>query len=272
MESPKYKSFQPPKSSNWNNQDGAIEMREVSKCFYIYEHRTWSLRELFVRTLSRRIIQVRQSRFFLHDMSLKIGPGETWALIGPNGAGKSTLLRLMAGIYWPTSGAVITKGRLAALIDLTAGFHPELTGQENVYLYGAILGHSKNELSLRYGEIVQFAGIEEFMNTPVKYYSSGMRMRLGFSVATAVEPDILLLDEILAIGDAEFRDRCLERLRAFQDSGCTLVIATHDLETAGAFATQAIWLDHGRERMQGVAEEVITAYKASFETPGEMGK
>jgi ABC-type polysaccharide/polyol phosphate transport system ATPase subunit len=265
MEPQKPELGRPSTLSFWNGQDAAIEMRGVTKRFYIYEHRVSSLRESFIRVLSRRSADINQSHFSLDDVSLSIGSGETWALVGPNGSGKSTLLRLMAGIYWPTRGAVITKGRLAALIDLTAGFHPELTGQENVYLYGAVLGLSKHELSRRYGEMVEFAGIEEFMNTPVKYYSSGMRMRLGFSVATAVEPDILLLDEVFAIGDAEFRERCIGRLRAFQDSGCTLVIATHDLQAAGEFATQAVWLDHGRVRMQGQAQGVITAYSTSFQ-------
>jgi ABC-type polysaccharide/polyol phosphate transport system ATPase subunit len=247
-----------------NGKDGSIEVHDVTKRFYFYERQIWSLRELFIRVFSGHILNVKQSQFFVQNVSMSIGSGDTWALIGPNGAGKSTLLRLMAGIYWPTSGVAITRGRLAALIDLTAGFHPELTGREPVYLYGSILGFSKDELSRRYSEIVEFAGIEEFMDTPVKYYSSGMRMRLGFSVATAVEPDILLLDEVLAIGDAEFRDRCLERIRDFQNMGCTVVIATHDLETAGAFATHAMWLDRGRVRFQGIADEVIAAYKASL--------
>lgn len=261
---PKYKAPQHSKSSDWEVQDTAIQVCKVSKSFYIYEHRTWSLRELFVQALSQGAVDFGQSHFFLHDVSLTIRPGETWALVGPNGSGKSTLLRLIAGIYWPTKGFVATRGRLAALVDLTAGLHPELSGRENVYLYGAILGLSKNELSRRYMEIVEFAGIEEFMSTPVKYYSSGMRVRLGFSVATAVEPDVLLLDEVLAVGDAEFRDRCLKRIRAFQNKGCTLVIATHDLEAARDFATQAIWLDQGRVRLQGASDRVIAAYGASI--------
>lgn len=263
MDSPKYNPVHSSKPSPWNGQDVTIEMREVTKRFYIYEHQVDSLRESFIRVLSSRMKDIDQSHFSLDNISLSIRSGETWALIGPNGAGKSTLLRIMAGIYWPTSGVVITRGRLAALIELTAGFHPELTGRENVYLYGAILGFSNNELSRRYGEIVQFAGIEEFMSTPVKYYSSGMRMRLGFAVSTAVEPDILLLDEVFAVGDAEFRERCLERIQSFQNSGCTLVIATHELDTALTFATRAAWIDRGCIRLQGSAEEVVAAYVGS---------
>jgi ABC-type polysaccharide/polyol phosphate transport system ATPase subunit len=241
----------------------SIELVDVSKRFHFYEHRTWSLRELFVRTISGRYHPREDSHFSIQNISLSIAQGETWALIGPNGAGKSTLLRLMAGIYWPTSGTVRTQGRLAALVELAAGFHPELTGSENVYLYGALLGLNKEELTKRYCEISAFAGIQEFMDTPVKYYSSGMRIRLGFSVATSLEPDILLLDEILAVGDVAFQEKCMERLRAFQNAGCTLIVATHDLETARTFSAKALWVDQGRICLQGSAEQVVREYELS---------
>jgi ABC-type polysaccharide/polyol phosphate transport system ATPase subunit len=257
-------SVETSQSSDWITNDIAIEVRDVTKRFYIYENRASSLRERFVKTLTPNSQNTELTYFSIQNISLSIGSGETWALVGPNGAGKSTLLRLMAGIYWPTSGIVTTHGRLASLIDLNAGFHPELTGAENIYLYGSILGFSKKELSRRYRAIVEFAGIEDFMLTPVKYYSTGMQMRLGFAVATAIEPNILLLDEILAVGDAEFRERCLDRIRAFQNIGCTLAIATHDLEKATEFATHAVWIDQGRIQRQGLAEEVISAYTASF--------
>lgn len=247
------------------SRDAILEVRQVCKRFHIYENQASSIREVFIRTLSRRKTDVKKPEFFLQKVSISIAAGETWALIGPNGAGKSTLLRLMAGIYWPTDGEVIASGRLAALIELAAGFHPELTGMDNVYLYGSILGLTRSEISEIYGEIVEFAGIEDFMDTPVKYYSSGMRMRLGFAVATAVKPEILLLDEILAIGDAEFHHRCLERIRSFQSSGCTIVIATHDLERAEDFVTHAAWLDRGQIQKQGLAKDVISAYRASFQ-------
>lgn len=254
----------PSKLPRWNGQDPAVEVCKATKSFYIYEHRVWSLREFFIRLVGRRLVNEKQSRFSLRDISLTMGQGETWALIGPNGSGKSTLLRLMAGIYWPTDGTVITRGRLAALIELSAGFHPELTGRENVYLYGSILGINRDELSGHYEKIVEFAGIRDFMDTPIKYYSSGMIMRLGFSTATVVQPDILLLDEVFAVGDAEFSDRCYERIRSFQKSSCTLVLATHDLDTAEIYANRALWLDHGIVRMQGEAKEVVAAYRASF--------
>jgi lipopolysaccharide transport system ATP-binding protein len=263
VDSPQYASRL--QRSDLDRRNIAIEVRNVSKRFYIYEHRSSSLRERFVRTLTETGSSIeKQTYFSLQDVSLSIEAGETWTLIGANGAGKSTLLRMIAGIYWPTSGVVITRGRVAALIELSAGFHHELTGAENIYLYGSILGFSKNEISRRYEEIVEFAGIGEFITTPVKYYSTGMEMRLAFAVATAVEPDILLLDEIFAVGDAEFRERCIDRIRVFQIRGCTLVLATHDLELAEAFATKALWLDHGRMRMRDEAGRVIGAYRASF--------
>ena len=152
-------------------------------------------------------------------------------------------------------------------MELGAGFHSELTGRENVQLYWAILGLARAELSQCYSVIVEFAGIEDFMNTPVKYYSKGMRVRLAFAVATAVRPDVLLLDEILAVGDAEFKARSLERLKAFQASGCTLVFAAHALGVAAELATQAIWLDRGRVRAQGAAKDVIAAYEGTLQTP-----
>jgi ABC-type polysaccharide/polyol phosphate transport system ATPase subunit len=254
----------PSKLPRWNGQDPAVEVCNVTKSFYIYEHRVWSLRELFIRLVGRRLVNERKSRFSLRDISLTIGQGETLALIGSNGVGKSTLLRLIAGIYWPTSGVVITRGHLAALIELTAGFHLELTGSENIHLYGSILGLNKNELSRRYPEIVDFAGIPDFMSTPVKYYSSGMLMRLAFSVATLVQPEILLLDEVFAVGDTEFRERCLDRLQLFQNSGCTIILATHDLEMAQTFATQAVWLEKGHVHQQGAPYDIIEAYRASF--------
>jgi len=245
-------------------QQVAIDMYNVDKEFYFYKRPYRSLRGLFIQFFKRSSQELILANFALHEISLSIGASETWALIGPNGAGKSTLLRIMAGIYWPNKGQVITRGRLAALIELGAGFHPDLTGRENIFLYGNILGLRNNELKELYENIVEFSGIKKFIDTPVKYYSSGMSARLGFSVATAVKPDILLLDEILAIGDIDFYDRCLERIQNFQSSGCTIVIATHDLKLAETFATRSVWIDNGRIRLKGKVTEVIRAYRESF--------
>jgi ABC-type polysaccharide/polyol phosphate transport system ATPase subunit len=248
--------------------EAVIELRGVTKRFPLHEGRAGSLRQLFVRSLGRRHPSATRQRFSLSDITLRIRAGESWALLGRNGAGKSTLLRLVAGIHWPTEGTVVTRGRVAALIELSAGFHPELSGQENVHLYGAMLGLTRAEIARRYDEIVEFAAIGDVLDLPVKYYSSGMRMRLGFAVATAVEPDVILLDEILAVGDAAFRERCLERLRRFEASGCTRVLATHDLGAAEELASRAAWLEEGRLRMQGEAKRVVEAYRASFEEAG----
>jgi ABC-type polysaccharide/polyol phosphate transport system ATPase subunit len=260
------KNSEPISTQNFRNS--AIEMRGVKKQFHIYQGHNLSMRELFIQKFSRAKQDSNPSEFSLQNISLSIGFGETWALIGQNGAGKSTLLRLMSGIYWPNEGQIILRGRVAALIGLGAGLHPDLTGNENIFLYGNILGFNNEELKGLYDNIVQFAGIQEFMSTPVKYYSSGMRMRLAFAVATAVEPDILLLDEILAVGDASFRDQCLQRIRGFQDSGCTIVIATHDLQMAEAFASNSIWIDRGRIRARGKVTDVINDYRESFH-PGD---
>lgn len=245
-------------------QQFAIEISNVDKQFHIYKRQYRSVRGLFIKAFKRSSQELISADFALHEISLSISVGETWALIGPNGAGKSTLLRIMAGIYWPNKGQVFTRGRLAALIELGAGFHPDLTGRENIFLYGNILGLRNNELKELYDNIVEFAGIKKFIDTPVKYYSSGMSARLGFSIATAVKPDILLLDEILAVGDIDFYDRCHERIQNFQNSGCTIVIATHDLELAETFATLSVWIDNGRIRKQGTVAEVVCAYRESF--------
>lgn len=253
-----------------------IRLGHAGKRFYINKQRATSFRETFVKKLSGSShnplpasSMKKASRFSLFDISLTIRAGETWALVGGNGAGKSTLLRLMAGIYWPTSGTVMTCGRLAALIELTAGFQPELTGSENVLLYGSILGLKRRELIGLYSEIIHFSGLEDSMDVPIKYYSTGMRMRLGFAVATAVRPDILLLDEVLAVGDALFKKQCMERIKNFQFSGCSMVIASHDLTVASTLATHAIWLEKGKMRAQGLAGDVVPAYEASFRKTGK---
>ena len=250
--------------SHENFRNHAIEMRGVKKQFHFYHDHNFSMRELFIQKLSRAKKNTKLTEFSLQNICISIGFGETWALIGQNGSGKSTLLRLMAGIYWPNEGQIIIRGRMAALIGLGAGLHPDLTGNENIFLYGNILGYKNEELKGLHEDIVQFSDIQEFMNTPVKYYSSGMRMRLAFSVATAVKPDILLLDEILAVGDATFRERCLDRIRGFQESGCTIVIATHDLQMVETFASNSVWIDRGRIRSQGKATEVVKDYTQFF--------
>jgi ABC-type polysaccharide/polyol phosphate transport system ATPase subunit len=239
----------------------AIVCRAVDKTFYYYEHRTTSLRELFRRHLTRRPIHIRTPSFAISGVSFEIARGESVALLGPNGSGKSTMLRLLAGIYRPNAGEIETLGRIGTVIELGAGFHPELTGAENVHLYAALLGLGRREIDRHFPGIVDFAGVGDFISMPVKYYSSGMQARLAFSVAAAVEPDILLLDEVMAVGDLEFRERCMERLRRFRARGGTLVLVSHDLEGLSNLCDRAIWMDGGQVRMDGETAAVIAAYQ-----------
>lgn len=197
----------------------------------------------------------------LDGIDLAIEPGEAVALIGPNGSGKSTLLKLAGGILQPTEGSVDVGGRVTALIELGAGFHPEITGLENVLINGMLLGLSRPEVEARLPEILDFAGIGDFIHQPVKTYSSGMYVRLGFAVAVAVEPDVLLIDEVLSVGDAAFTRRCLDRLARMRQAGVTMVLVSHDLDLVEAFADRAVYLRAGRVRAEGTVESVVARYR-----------
>jgi ABC-type polysaccharide/polyol phosphate transport system ATPase subunit len=236
--------------------------RGVTKRFYHYDHRTTSLRERFIRTVLRRPIHVRHARFSLEDFNLEVAAGESIALVGANGSGKSTALRLIAGIYPPSEGIVETRGRIAAIIELGVGFNPELTGAENVEIYAAVMGLSRREVASRFDEIVAFADLGDFIREPVKYYSSGMQARLAFAVVVCIEPDILLVDEVLAVGDEEFRQRCELRLARFRENGGTMIVVTHDLDSVSRLCSRALWLDEGRIRAEGPAAGVVEAYRA----------
>ena len=242
--------------------EAAVELRGVSKRFYYYEHRTKTLREWFIRRILRRPLNVGRAEFTLRNFDLRVERGEAVALIGSNGSGKSTALRLIAGIYGPSSGAIRTLGRLTAVIELGAGFHPELTGADNVALYAAVLGLGRKELAGRYDEIVDFAETRDFMDTPLKYYSSGMEARLAFSIAVCLEPDVLLLDEVLAVGDEKFRARCFHRLRAYHERGGTLILVSHELDQVRELCSRAVWLDRGVMVMDGGVDNVLAAYRA----------
>ncbi|HEX5042465.1 MAG TPA: ABC transporter ATP-binding protein [Candidatus Polarisedimenticolaceae bacterium] len=234
----------------------------MAKRFYRYEHRTTSLREFFIRTVLRRPLAMRRACFSLEGISLDIRRGESVAFIGRNGSGKSTALRLIAGIYAPSAGELRVTGRIASVIELGAGFNPELTGRENVELYGAVMGLKRREVAVHFDAIVDFADLGDFVDEPVKYYSSGMQARLAFAVTVAVEPDILLLDEVLAVGDAVFRERCLARLERFRARGGTLVVVSHDLQQVRRLCDRAVWLEKGRVRQEGPAAMVTLAYEA----------
>jgi len=207
-------------------------------------------------------------RFFaLKNVSLRIGAGESVAFVGPNGAGKSTLLGLIAQLAEPDEGAVQVNGRVAALLELGSGFHPDLTGRENIHLNASLLGLSRKEVARALEQIVDFSGVRDFIDQPIRTYSTGMVMRLAFSVAVNVDPDILITDEVLAVGDQEFQDKCYRKMAEFQRAGKTLLCVSHAASTVVQMCRRAVWLDHGRIVLDGKAEEVVEAYKGHSKTP-----
>jgi ABC-type polysaccharide/polyol phosphate transport system ATPase subunit len=228
----------------------------VTKRFRLYDERNQSLKAAVMR--GRR---ARYEEFLaLDDISLTVPQGATIGLIGENGSGKSTLLKCMARILRPDAGTISVDGKVSALLELGAGFHPELSGRENVYLNGAILGLSSKELDSRFDSIVEFAGLSRFIDSPVKNYSSGMYVRLGFSVAINVSPDILLVDEVLAVGDEQFQTKCAEKFAELREDGKTIVLVSHALGTVRTMCEQAVWLEHGKVRAIGTAGEVVDNY------------
>ena len=238
----------------------AIRLDTVSKRYTLRHDRPRSFQELFLNVLRGKRSPSREKFWVLRDVSFEIAQGEMVGIIGDNGAGKSTLLKLMARIIEPTSGQIQTHGRLGALLEIGAGFHPELTGRENVYLNGAFLGLSRSQMRRLFDEIVAFSEMERFIDVQVKHYSSGMYMRLGFSVAIHLEPQILLVDEVLAVGDQAFRLRCLDRISEMKRQGVTILLVTHDLRSVRAMCDRAIWLDLGQVQAAGTVEQVIEEY------------
>lgn len=238
----------------------AIEVADVAKRFRLVHERNSTLKATIFSGFKRT---VHEEFWALKGVSFDVPEGKTYGLIGHNGSGKSTLLKCMARIYQPNRGAITTRGKLSALLELGAGFHPELSGRENVYLNGSILGMSKRDIDKRFDSIVEFAGLEQFIDTPVKNYSSGMFVRLGFSVAITVEPDILLVDEVLAVGDESFQQRCMEKFADLRASGRTVVIVSHSLDSVRSMCDSAAWLDHGMLQKEGDAHEVVSAYLES---------
>ncbi|HXG57543.1 MAG TPA: ABC transporter ATP-binding protein, partial [Thermoanaerobaculia bacterium] len=216
-----------------------------------------------LRSLVRPQAAGREMDFWaLRDVSLSIGEAEVVGLIGRNGAGKSTLLKILSQITEPTEGEVHLYGRVASLLEVGIGFHPELTGRENIFLNGAILGMKRNEIRRKFDEIVQFAEVESFLDMPVKRYSSGMYVRLAFAVAAHLDPDILLVDEVLAVGDAAFQQKCLGKMGSIRREGKTVVVVSHNMATVGSLAQKVIWIDRGTVRATGPASEVVRAYLA----------
>ena len=234
----------------------AIEVQDVSKRFRLYTDRPGSVKQLFTKFGRPKY----EDFWAVRNVTLDVNEASVAGLIGHNGCGKSTLLRMMAGIHFPTSGSVLTRGRISALLELGAGFHPDLTGRENVYLNASILGLSRKQTDVIFDRIVDFSGLAAFIDSPVKHYSSGMYVRLGFSVAVHVDPQILLVDEVIAVGDEDFQRRCLDHLAGLKASGVTIVLVSHNLGVIGDLCDQVTWMDHGVIRDSGEPAEVIANY------------
>ena len=238
--------------------DLSIRLEGVSLSYRLAKQRIPSLKEYFIHFL-RGALSYEQL-WALKGIDLTLRRGETLGIVGRNGAGKSTLLKVISRVLKPTTGTAIVNGRLAPILELGAGFDYELTGLENVYLNALLLGHSKREIQEKMDEIVEFSGLGDFIRSPLRNYSSGMQARLGFSIATAWVPDILILDEVLAVGDATFTDKCEERLKRFHDAGATVLLVSHALGAIKKNCTRCIWLDDGRIRADGDTAEVLDLY------------
>ena len=252
-------------------KDPAIRFAAVNKRFKFNADSHNSVLEIIVSAFSRSEKRVTedQALWALQEMSFDIMPGECVGLVGNNGSGKSTLLKVAAGIIRPTAGRVEIRGRLSALLELGAGFHPDLTGKENIWLNASILGLSNSDIARVYDDIVEFSELGEFINMPVKHYSSGMYMRLGFSVAVHVRPDVLLIDEILAVGDQSFQIKCISRLHQLNAQGVTVIFVSHNLETVRSLCSRIFWILKGELVIDGDTDEVIRSYLASHEAEGE---
>ena len=233
----------------------AIEVHNVSKEFVL--RHTRSIKEAFVWFVKGRKGDLSEKFFALKDVSLDIKQGESVALLGLNGSGKSTLLKQISGVMLPDSGTVGTRGRVAGLIEVGAGFHPDLSGRDNVFLNGAILGMSEAEIHEKFDSIVEFSEIGQFIDTEVKFYSSGMYLRLAFSVAVHTDPEVFLIDEILAVGDEPFQKKCIAKIKELGDEGKTLVVVSHDLDLVARICERGILLEHGRVVMDAPVEEVV---------------
>ena len=244
------------------SSENAIELRDVSKRFVRHTDRRSSLKERIVRGRSRSI----QDFWAVKDVSLNIPKGSVYGLIGHNGSGKSTLLKMIGGIYRPSSGSIETEGRVASLIELGAGFHPEMTGRENIALNGAILGLAKKEIAGVVDEIIDFSGLAEFIDDPVKHYSSGMYVRLGFAVAVHMKPDVLIIDEVLAVGDEEFQRKCFDHLYTLRRAGKTIVVVSHGLGQLEGLCDEIAWMDHGVLQSHGDPSLTIAGYLKKVNT------
>jgi lipopolysaccharide transport system ATP-binding protein len=246
-------------------EDYSISVRNLSKQYKLGQtHGDQSFREVLIDTFKGRRRKAPEKLWALQDVSFDVKEGEVLGIVGRNGAGKSTLLKLLSRITYPTSGDILVRGRIASLLEVGTGFHQELTGRENVYLAGSILGMKKKEIDDRFDDIVEFADVSQFLDTPIKRYSTGMRLRLGFGVAAHLDPDVLLVDEVLAVGDAGFQKKCLNAMRDLRSTGRTVLFVSHNMAAVENLCHRAIWIDNGRIRDDGNARDVIKSYLATF--------
>ncbi|MBR6100968.1 MAG: ABC transporter ATP-binding protein [Ruminococcus sp.] len=237
----------------------AIEVNDISMKFNLSQEKLDSLKEYFIKFVKR---QIKYNEFWaLKHINFKVEKGDRVGVLGLNGAGKSTLLKVIAGVFKPTEGQVIRHGRIVPLLELGAGFDSQYTGRENIYLYSSVLGYSKQFVDEKYDEIVEFSELKDFIDVPIKNYSSGMKSRLGFSIATLVDPDILILDEVLSVGDAKFRKKSENKIMGMFDSGVTVLFVSHSIDQVKRLCNKAILLDHGELKAQGNIDEVAAIYE-----------
>jgi lipopolysaccharide transport system ATP-binding protein len=241
-----------------------VTVKKLGKRFLRYStDKTWTLQEAVLSGFRKH--QTEEYFWALKEVDFDVSAGKMIGLIGRNGAGKSTLLRLIGGVGEPTEGQILTNGRIGALIDLGAGFHPDLTGRENIYINGVISGLLRQEVARRFDNIVDFAEIGKFIDSPFRTYSTGMRMRLAFSVAVNTDPDILLIDEVLAVGDLAFQHKCIEKINEFKERGCTILLVSHDTNLVATLCDESLWLNQGRIVAQGPTEMVIMQYSSAMQ-------
>lgn len=249
----------------WEDEDVAVRLQNVSIRYRIPRERIVSFKEYAIRRIQRRVVY--EDFWALRDITVVLRRGESVGIVGRNGAGKSTLLRVVSRVLSPIEGRVRVVGRLAPLLEIGAGFHPELTGRENVFLNATLLGHSQRDTEKKFDEIVDFAELGDFIDAPLRTYSAGMQARLGFGVATAWHPDVLLMDEVMAVGDEGFRAKSQDRIDRFRESGATVLVVGHNLPLIAATCERALWLHHGRTMASGPAPEVVELYRSRADEP-----
>jgi len=242
-------------------KDEVLRLEDVSVVYKVTKERISSLKEYTIRRFKREVLH--EEFWALRDVSLTLNRGDVFGVVGRNGAGKSTMLKVIAKVLRPSHGRVWVKGNVAPLLEMGAGFHVELTGRENVYLYGSLLGFSRQEMDAKFDRIVDFAELWDFIDVPLRTYSTGMLMRLGFSIATDIQPDILIVDEILGVGDEAFQRKSRARMLDFCNHGATVILVTHNADLVRSTCERAMWLDHGEMKLAGSVPEVLDAYHAA---------